>query len=68
MTALRKPVTRSTKAGRIGFLITLRPGDPALIEVWERRRGAKHYVISVAHLHTLLALREASIPMRRRKP
>lgn len=67
MTALRKPVTRSTKAGTTGYSVTLLPGDPALIEVRERRRR-KGYVISVAHLHTLLALREASIPTRRRKP
>ena len=65
MTALRKPVKRSTQAGGTGYMVTLLPGNPALIEVRERRRR-KGYVISVAHLHTLLALREASIPVRKR--
>lgn len=66
MTPLKKPVKRSTQAGSTGFMVTLLPGNPAFIEVRERRRR-KGYVISVAHLHTMLALREASIPARKRR-
>ena len=65
MTALRKPVKRTTAGDRLTFVVTLIPGPPALIEVREHR-SRQGYVISVAHLHTMLALREASIPMRKR--
>jgi hypothetical protein len=65
MTALKKPVKRSTVDGRTGYMVTLLPGNPALIEVRIQRRR-KGYLISIPHLHTMLALREASIPMRKR--
>jgi len=65
MTALQRPVKRSTVGQRITYVVTLLPGPPALIEVRELRRR-KGYVIAVDKLYTQLALREAAIPMRKR--
>jgi hypothetical protein len=65
MTTFKRAVKRKTVDGRTGYVVTILPGNPALIEVRELRRR-KGYTISVPHLHTMLALRDASIPMRKR--
>lgn len=66
MTALRRPVRRTVERERRNLVVTLWPGDPAEIEVRESRRRTG-YRVTIAALHTMLAVRAAGIEARGRR-